>query len=94
MPRRPTPPQLSESTPDTMGEVLNGTPAGQHDSMPVQQRTSIPARQPASATVKVTLYLPGDVAVALDRAWAERRLDGEKVSKSAIAAAALRAWLG
>ena len=94
MPRKTTPPQLPKSTPDVMGNVLDGTPAKQPDSATAQRHASIPARQHDSETVKVTLYLPGDVAEALDRAWAESRLAGEKTSKSAIAAAALRTHLG
>ena len=81
-------------TPDIMGNVLEGTTARQQDGAPVTHRDSIPARQHTSTTVKVTLYLPSDVADALDRAWAESRLAGKKRSKSAIADAALRAYLG
>ena len=85
MPRR--------KTPDIMGDVLDGAPVGQPAGEPVNQHTSIPAQQLDSETVKVTLYLPGDVAAALDRAWAERRLAGDKVTKSGIATHALRAHL-
>ena len=70
---------------DVMGAVLTG------DSTPAKQPDSI--RQHDSKPVKVTIYLPPDVAAMLDRAWAERRLAGEPTTKSAIVADALAAQL-
>ena len=86
MPRKRTPD-------DIMGDVLDSETAQQDDSTPVQQPASTPARQLASETVKVTFYLPGDIAAMLDKAWAQRRIEGERVTKSGMVAEALRKFL-
>ena len=60
---------------------------------------STQADKPASAqgdkhTRALTVYVDAEVWQALDRRWHEAALAGDKVTKSAIVEAALRAALG
>ena len=67
----------------------------QEDLAPMDQDDKATSRQGDTAPkVKVGVYLPSDLYVALEAAYAQARARGERTSKSEIVAKALRAYLG
>lgn len=75
-------------------------PSSYSDKAPKRQGDTAPSGQDDAAPIKLSVYLPPDLVDELERRYIQERAnrrrngDPQRVSRSSIIAAALRAYLG